>query len=66
MDGAKTFAGCAGMSARALWAGARQRAEKALRYSPNVLKFGENALRVSLDELLNLNFRYGGSCADLP
>jgi hypothetical protein len=66
VDGAKTFAGCKGMSARAQRASARKRPEKGLRNSPNALNFGEIALRVSLDELLNLNARCGGGYADLP
>ncbi len=45
------------MSASAQLGNARQRPEKALPYSPNALNFGETALRVSLNELLNLNFR---------
>ena len=53
------------MSARAQRASARQMPEKGLRNSPNALNFGEIALRVSLDELLNLNARCGGSSADL-
>ena len=66
VDGAKTFAGCKGMSARAQRASARKRPEKGLQNSPNALNFGEIAIRVSLDELLNLNARCGGSYADLP
>ena len=65
VDGAKTFAGCKGMSARAQRASARQRPEKGMRNSPNALNFGEIALCVSLDELLNLNARCGGSSAEL-
>jgi hypothetical protein len=54
------------MSAPGQRVSARQRPEKALRNSPIVLKFDENALRVSLDELLNLNARCGGGYTDLP
>jgi hypothetical protein len=54
------------MSASAQLENARQRPEKALPYSPNALEFGEIALRVSLDELLNLNSRWRGGSADLP
>jgi hypothetical protein len=54
------------MSASAQRANARQRPEKALPYSPNSLEFDETALRVSLDELLNLNSRRRGGSADLP
>ena len=45
---------------------ARKRHEKGLLNSPNALNFGEIAIRVSLDELLDLNARCGGSYADLP
>ena len=54
------------MSASAQRASARQRPEKALQYRLNALRFGETALRVSSDELLNLNSRCGGGYADLP
>jgi hypothetical protein len=54
------------MSASGQRVSARQRPEKALRNSPIVLKFDENAPRVSLDELSNLNARCGGGYADLP
>jgi hypothetical protein len=54
------------MSARAQRACARKRPAKSLRNSPNALNFGEIALRVSLDELLNLNARCAVSFADLP
>jgi hypothetical protein len=45
------------MSAHALRASARQRPEKGLQFGPNDLNFGENALRFSLDELFNHNYR---------
>jgi hypothetical protein len=54
------------MSARAPRESARKRPEKALQYGLNTLEFDETALRVSLDELLNLNFRWRGGSADLP
>jgi hypothetical protein len=54
------------MSARAPRESACKGPEKALPYSPNALEFDENALRVSLDELLNLNSRWRGGSADLP
>ena len=54
------------MSARAQRASVRQRPEKALLWRPNGLNFGENARRVSSDELLLLNSRCGGGSADLP
>jgi len=54
------------MSASAQRVNARQRPEKGLRNSPNALNFDEIARSVSLDELLNLNFRCGGGYADLP
>jgi hypothetical protein len=51
------------MSEHAPRASARQRTQKALQYRPNALNFEENALRVSLDELFNLDPRYGkGFC----
>ena len=56
----------AGMSAPAMRARARQRAEEALQYRPNALNFGEAEIRVSSHELLNLNSRCGGGYADLP
>ena len=54
------------MSARAPRESARKSPEKTLRDRPNSLEFDETALRVSLDELLNLNSRWGGGSADLP
>ena len=54
------------MSAFAHRANARMRSEKGLQYNPNALKFGEIAIRVSSDELLNLNSRCRGGYADLP
>jgi hypothetical protein len=54
------------MSARAPRESARKRPEKALPYNPYSLEFDETALRVSLDELLNLNSRCGGGYANLP
>jgi hypothetical protein len=54
------------MSARAPRESARKGPEKALQYGLNTLEFDETALRVSLDELLNLNSRRRGGYADLP
>jgi hypothetical protein len=66
MDDPKTFIGCTGMSARAPWASARQRPEKAMQYRPNALNFGENARQDPWSELLRLNSRCGEGSADLP
>jgi len=54
------------MSARAPRKSACNGPEKALQYGLNALEFDENALRVSLDELLNINSRWRGGSADLP
>jgi hypothetical protein len=48
------------MSARAPRESARKRPEKALQYRLNALNIGEAALRVSLNELLNLNSGWRG------
>jgi hypothetical protein len=54
------------MSARARRVSARQKPEKAQQYNSNSLNFDGNAIRISSDELLNLNSRYSGGSADLP
>jgi hypothetical protein len=54
------------MSASAQRANARMRSEKAMGYNPNALNFGEIALRVSSDELLNLNSRCRGVMQTFP
>ena len=45
---------------------ARQRANKSLRNSPNALRFGVEALYISLDKLLPLNTRYRASSKVIP
>jgi hypothetical protein len=64
--GPKAGAWGTGMSASARRVRARQRAEQALRDSPNTLSFGESALCDSSDDFLKLNSRLGGGSADLP
>jgi hypothetical protein len=54
------------MSAPAVQASARLRPETASNQSQNAPKFGDNALCVPSVELLILNSRFGGGCADLP
>jgi hypothetical protein len=54
------------MSAPAMRANARPRSERAQNQSKYAQEFGGNALRVSSDELLSFNSRFGGGCADLP
>ena len=51
MNGTKAFAGCTGMIAPAQRENALSRPKKAKKSSSNALEFGENAARVSPDEL---------------
>jgi len=54
------------MSATAKWANALKQLEKAVTELRHERIFGEKMISVSLDELLFLNSRCGGGCADLP
>jgi hypothetical protein len=49
-----------------MWANAPKQPEKAAIELPHERIFGEKTISVSLDELLILNSRCGGGCADLP
>jgi hypothetical protein len=54
------------MSAPAKWANALKQSEKAAIELPHDRIFGEKMISVSLGELLMLNYRCGGGCANLP
>jgi hypothetical protein len=54
------------MSAPAMRANALPRPQRASNQSKYAQEFGGNALRVSSGELLILNSRFGGGCAELP
>jgi hypothetical protein len=66
VDGSQKTYGGSGMSAPALRANARPRPERASNQSKYAQEFGANALHISWGELLILNSRFGGGCADLP
>jgi hypothetical protein len=66
MDGAQNFDGGSGMSASAHRANARQAPERAANQSKYAQKFSEMATAFSSDEILTINWRKCGGCADLP